>query len=121
MSGLLVRVVAAKQAVENAARVVFRRDRPAVNVVGDGSRTRKETGAGVDGQDQRRLAAVLLGVLRDDLIETDGVERAGLRIVQRGAGEPHVRADVRIGFRTVRVLQAAHEAQLLAERSERFC
>src|SRR5688572_33307591 len=41
--------------------------------------------------------------------------------MQRGAGEPHIRADMRIRFRTVRMLESAHEAQLLAERKERFC
>ena len=69
------RAVAAEQAVEDAARVVLRRDRPAFEVVGDRARARQEARAGIDRQHQRRLPAVLLRVQRDDLIEPDRVDR----------------------------------------------
>ena len=114
------RAVAAKQAVEDAARVVLRRNRPPFQAVGDRSRAGEEPGAGIDRQHQRRLPAVLLGVQRHDLIESDRVERAGLRIVQRGAGEPHVGADVRVGLWAARMVQSAHEAELLPEGTERL-
>ena len=102
----------AEQTVEDAARIVLRRNRPAVQVVGDGARAREIAGAGIDRKHQRRLPAVLLGVQRDHLIEAGRVVGAGLRILQRSARQPHVGADVRVGLGTVGVVQAAHEAEL---------
>ena len=118
--GLERGAVAAKQAVEDAARIVLRRDRTAVEVVGNGAGAREIAGAGVDREDERWLAAELLGVQRDDLIESDGVVGAGLRVLQRGAREPHVGAGVRVGLGTVGMVEAAQEAELLAERGERL-
>jgi hypothetical protein len=37
---------------------------------------------------------MLLGVLRDDLVEPNGVERTGLGIVERSTGKPHIGTDV---------------------------
>ena len=59
-------------------------------------------------------------MLRHHLIESHGVEGSRLRIVQRGAREPHVRADVRIGFGAVRMQKSAHKTQLLSKGSQRF-
>ncbi len=112
--------VAAKQAVEHATRIVLGRDRLAFQAVGDGAGPREEPRSGVDRQHQRRLAAVLLGVQRDDLVEPHRVVRARLRVVQRGAGEPHVRTDVRVGLGTARMVQPAQEAQFVAKRAQRL-
>jgi hypothetical protein len=83
-------VVAPEKPVENAPRIVFRRDRLAIQVIGDGASARQEARTGIDGQHQRGLAAELLRMLRDNLIQTDRVKRARLGIVQRGARKPHV-------------------------------
>ena len=112
--------VSAKQAIENPARVVLRRNRPSFQTVGNCSRPREEAGARIDRQHQRRLPAVLLGVQRHHLIEARRVESPRLRVVQRCAGEPHVGANMRIRLRTARMVQPAHEAELLPKRAERL-
>src|SRR6185312_8971786 len=40
---------------------------------------------------------------------------AGLRIVERRSGQPHIRTGVGIGLRAARVIEIAHEADLLPE------
>ena len=74
----------------------------------------------VEGQRSPVRMGLLLGVLGDDLVEADRVVHARLRVVQRGAGQPHVGADVRVGLGTARVIQPAQEAQLIAKRGQRL-
>ena len=49
------------------------------------------------------------------LIESYRVVRPRFRIVQGRARQPHVGADVRVRFRAARMIQSAHEAELLPE------
>ena len=82
-------------------------------------RERKPVPASIDSTSDG-CRQILLGVQRDHLIEPDRVVGPRLRVVQRGAGEPHVGADVRVGLGAVRMVQPAQEAELLAERGERL-
>ena len=118
--GLHRRAVGAEESVENLARIILGRDRLTGSTVGNGAGAREETHAGIDGHHQRRLPAKLLGVFGHHLIERHAVVHLALRILQRRTGEPHVRAHVRVRLRAVRVIQPAHETQLLAERRERL-
>ena len=63
---------------------------------------------------------MLFGVLCHHLIQPRRVKRAGLWIVQRRARQPHVRAKMRIGFGSARVVKPAQEAELFAEGSQRL-
>ena len=109
-------MVAPEETVEHPARVVLGRNRASVKPIGNGAGTRQVAGARVDGQNQRRPAAELLGVGGNHLIQADGVVGAGFRIVERRSGQPHVGAGVGIGLRAARVVEPAHEAELLPER-----
>ena len=112
--GLHRRAVGAEKAVENLAWIILCRDRLPGGAVGNGAGARQETHAGVDGHHQRRLPAELLSVLGHHLIECHAVVYLALGVLQRRAGEPHVRTHVRVGLRAVRVIQSPHETQLLA-------
>src|SRR5262245_26781327 len=75
--------VTAKQPLEHPTRAVFRWNRPSFQAIGDGARPGEKTCPSIDREHQRRLPAVLFGVQRHDLIESDRVESPWLRIVQR--------------------------------------
>ena len=112
--------VGAEQPIEDPARIVFGGNGPAFEAIRDGARAGQEARACIDRENQGRLAAVLLGVQGDDLIERDGVVDFPLGDVQGGSGEPHVRTGMRVGLRSAGMVQAAEEAELIAKRAERF-
>ena len=118
--GLHRRAVGAEEAVKNLARIVLGRDRLAGGAVGNGAGARQETHAGVDGHHQRRLPAELLSVLGHHLIECHAVVYLALGVLQRRAGEPHVRTLVRIGLGTIGVIESTKETELPAEGLEGF-
>ena len=118
--GLHRRAVGAEESVENLARIILGRDRLTGSAVGNGAGAREETHAGIDGHHQRRLPAKLLRVLSHHLVECHAVVHLAFGVLQRCAGEPHVRTHVRIGLRAVRVIEPTHKTQLLAERRERL-
>src|SRR6185437_11750737 len=95
--------------------MAFRGNRAAVEAIRDGAGAGEIAGAGIDGKNNRRTARVLFGVLGDDLIEADRVVSARLRVIEGRAGQPHVRTGVGIGLRAARVIEIAHEADLLPE------
>ena len=64
---------------------------------------------------------MLLGMLRDDLIDTHSVVGFARRIVQRGTSQPHVRTGVWICFDPVFMIQTTHEAEVFPEWFQRSC
>jgi hypothetical protein len=59
---------------------------------------------------------MLLGVLRDDLIESNGIECPRFGIVQRGTRKPHVGAHVWIGFGPILMMQPPEKTDLVCVR-----
>src|SRR5262249_23304270 len=80
----------------------------------------EEAGPRVDRQHERGLPAVLLRVERDDLVQSNRVVGTRLRVMERGSGEPHVGAHMRISLGAARMIETTQEAELFAERAERL-
>jgi hypothetical protein len=58
---------------------------------------------------------MLLGMLRDDLVEPNGVERTWLGIVERSTSKPHIGADVGVSLGPVLVIETAKETDLIGK------